>query len=112
MQIPVSKYRGHNLYKGNCNYGQDLTYVAFTAIMVCWNSVTGMVTGRRSEKSQEASRREEGEDTRNGIVCSPDANYLSRIWGITEDNNFRESLSELLLPCDRAGPAQMKPAEH
>lgn len=75
--------------------------------------MTGMLTWRRSEQSQETSRREEIEDTRNGVVCAPDANYHFRVLGVTEDNkNFRESLTELLLPCDRAGLAQMKPAEN
>lgn len=74
--------------------------------------MTRKLTWRRSEQSQETSRREEREDSRTGIVYAPDANYVFRILGITEDkNNFRESLTELLLPCDRAGLAQMKPAE-
>lgn len=74
--------------------------------------MTGMITWR-SEQSQETSRKEEREDTRNGIVCAPDANYLSSVLGIAEDkNNFRESFIELLLPWDRTGLAQMKPAEN
>lgn len=71
--------------------------------------MTGMLTWRRSEQPQETSWREERGDTRNVIVCAPNANYLFRVLGITEDkNNFKE----LLLPCDRAGLAQMKPAEN
>lgn len=90
-----------------------MAYAAFTAIRLCLNSMTGKLTWRRSEQSQETSRREDREDTRNGVVCAPDANYLFRVLGITEDkNNFRKCLTELLLPCDRAGLAQMKPAEN
>lgn len=74
--------------------------------------MTGMITWKRSEQPEERSRREEREDTRNVIVCASDANYLFRVLGISEDkNNFRESVTELLLLGDRAGLAETKPAE-
>lgn len=72
-----------------------------------------MLAGSRSEQSQKKARRDEREDTRKETVCSPDANYLFTILGITADkNNCSESLTDLLLPCDRAAPAQMEPAGH
>lgn len=68
--------------------------------------------GQECKLGAEVSR-EEREDTRKEGICSSDANYIFTILGITAGkNNCSESLTELLLPCERAAPAQMEPAGH